>query len=296
MNIQEPRSLRDVELKDIEVGKPLPYALYDGIGSLLLRRGDTLESLQERETLIRKGLFRIPDQGSLTQTQRVAEEPPRKPRGSNVKLEATKIRIGDPLQLQSVADSRRISVRLIGFLKNKGLIVTVPESDGELILLKDGMSFTVRFFSGKNAYAFSSMVVRQTSMPFPHVHLSYPRELRSVEVRRGARIEVDLIAAIDGHESEEFAGKIVNLSTGGAALRSKAPLGGTGDVITVKFKTQIHDLQSLIVLQSKICSISDDQGDPDMPCVHGLQFLEPDQGAALALMAFVYQRLVDDTL
>ncbi|MBK9783683.1 MAG: flagellar brake domain-containing protein [Betaproteobacteria bacterium] len=41
-------------------------------------------------------------------------------------------------------------------------------SDGNWSCVKEGQSFIIRFFSGQNAYAFTSVVARQTSVPFPH--------------------------------------------------------------------------------------------------------------------------------
>lgn len=81
-------------------------------------------------------------------------------------LDATKLRIGDPLILQATGDAPRLAVRVIGYLKNKGLITTVPEANGEFVMLKDGLTFVARFFSGKHAYAFTVVLNKQTSVPF----------------------------------------------------------------------------------------------------------------------------------
>jgi c-di-GMP-binding flagellar brake protein YcgR len=188
-------------------------------------------------------------------------------------------------------------VKLIGYVKNRGLIVTVPGNDGEFVMLKDGQSLVCRFFSGQNAYAFTTTVAKQTSVPFPHIHLSYPREVRGLEIRKGSRVDAELIAAIssvgDG-EAKSSAGKIVNISTGGGALRAKLPLGEKGDVISVKFKITVSDIQTFIVFDSIIRTIAQDQGDPNMPYLHGLQFLDPDPNMAMALAAFVYQKIADE--
>lgn len=212
-------------------------------------------------------------------------------------LDASKIRIGDSLLLQSTGGAPRLQVKLIGYLKGLGLIVTVPGSNGDFVMLKEGQSFVCRFFSGKNAYAFTTVVAKQTSVPFPHLHLSYPREVRGIVIRKDARIDVDLIAAVtaevDG-QSKSGAGKIVNISTGGGALRSKSQLGSKGDVVGIKFKIQVGDVQTLVVFDSIIRMVSEDATDPGMPYLYGLQFLVSDTSMAMALTAFVYQRIVDE--
>lgn len=282
---------------DVEVGTPLLYPFYDGNRKLLLKRGYVIESMRQCELLIERGLYRNVRERPAVAEQRPAESEPQS-RETFTTLEATKIRVGDTLLMQSSAEAPRLTVKLIGYLKNAGLIVTVPGADGEFVMLKEGQSFIVRFFSGQTAYAFTSTVAKQTSVPFPHLHLSYPREVRGLGIRKSSRIDVDLIAAISsGGEGEAVArsGKIVNLSIGGAALRAKVPLGNKGDVISVKFKILTHDIQSYLVFDSTIRMVSQDQVDPSMPYVYGIQFDNPDQGMALALAAFVYQKIVGES-
>jgi c-di-GMP-binding flagellar brake protein YcgR len=227
----------------------------------------------------------------------VAKDAPRS-REAITTIEATPLGVGNVLQMQSTADAPRLMVKLIGYLKNRGLIVTVPESDGEFVMLKDGQSFIVRFFSGKNAYAFTSVVGKQTSVPFPHVHLSYPREVRGLEIRKDARIDVSLITAIGldrDSEAKSLAGKIVNLSIGGGAFRAKTRLASKGDTINVKFKLLINEMDSYMVFDALVRSVTEDLNDPVMPYLYGIQFINMDQNMTLAVAAFVYQKIAGDT-
>lgn len=302
MGIDDSTGFVKASVSDVEVGKPLRYPLYDGNRKLLLKRGYIVESVRQCELLVERGLYRNINERSappVTSASPSAAEAAAPSRESITTLDETKLRIGDPLILQSSADAPRLVVKLIGYLKNAGLIVTVPGSDGEFIMLKEGQSFIVRFFSGQNAYAFTSAVSKQTSVPFPHVHLSYPREVRALEIRKGSRIDVELIAAIglsgEGeNESLARSGKIFNLSTGGAALRSKALLGKKGDVISVKFKVLINDIQSYLTFDSIIRAVTHEPAEA-MPHVYGLQFESTDQNMSLALTAFVYQKMIDES-
>lgn len=285
-----------VGVDDVQVGKPLLHPFYDGNRNLLLKRGYIIESTHQCEMLIERGLYRnLKEHAAPPEASPVAKEAPAS-RETISPLDATKLRIGDALQMQSSAEAQRLVVKLIGYLRNRGLIVTVPESDGEFVMLKEGQSFIVRFFSGQNAYAFTSTVAKQTSVPFPHVYLSYPREVRGLEIRKDARIDVDLIAAIclDG-ETTVSAGRIVNLSTSGAALRTKGRLGSKGDIVNIKFKILINEMLSYTVFDCAICTIAEDKGDPLMPYIHGIKFVEPEQNMTLAVAAFVYQKIVGES-
>lgn len=286
-----------VAAHEVELGKPLPHPLYDGNRKLLLNRGYVVETEYQCEQLVERGLYRNLNERSVPHGAVANEEAAPPPREAITTLEATKIRVGDSLHMQSSAEAPRLLVKLIGYLKGRGLIVTVPGAEGEFVMLKEGQSFVCRFFLGQNAYAFTTTVAKQTSVPFPHLHLSYPREVRGLEIRKGSRVEVELITAVtmdhDG-ESKQSSGKIVNVSTGGLALRAKTPLGCKGDVINVKFKIQVGDVQTFIVFDSIIRAVSQDAGDPAMPYLHGLQFMAPEPNMAMALTAFVYQQIVEE--
>ena len=53
----KPIPLRHI---DLAIGKPLPWAIYDKNQNLLLRAGQIIETHQQFEGLIKKGLFRLP--------------------------------------------------------------------------------------------------------------------------------------------------------------------------------------------------------------------------------------------
>ena len=60
-------------------------------------------------------------------------------------------------------------------------------------------------------------------MPFPHLHLSYPDQVRAGGQSRG-RARVNLICAVTGSDGRPAA-SLVDLSTGGAMLTAKTPIG-----------------------------------------------------------------------
>lgn len=320
MALDESSTYVRLEFDDIELGVPLPAPLYDGNRRVLLKRGESIDTTHELENFIERGLYRNNNERHSPLNDMIAVMPsvpvrerrisasasqaasPPEPaaaasRDTVTMLEDSKLRVGDSLFMQSSPEAPRLMSKVIGYLKNKGLIVSVPESESELVMLRDGQSFIVRFFSGQNAYAFTTVVVKQTSVPYPHVHLSYPKEVRGREIRKGSRVDVDLIASIatqtDGTHANS--GKVVNLSIGGGALRSKTRLGEKDQVINIKFKLVIGGVPSYIALNCLIRAISKDVADASgMPFLYGLQFLNPEPAMALALTAFVYQKIVGE--
>lgn len=95
-------------------------------------------------------------------------------------LEQIKLNIGDTLQLQfqSESETSRCVVTLIGYLADYGVFVTTPVLNGSVMLIREGQDFCGRLFSGKTAYAFTAEADKITHTPYPHMHLSYPKEVR----------------------------------------------------------------------------------------------------------------------
>lgn len=286
-----------VRSSDFDVGIPLAWSLYDRDGSLVLKAGEVLETQTQREAMLTKGLYREPGAERCSARRREAGEndAPELAGERLLPLERIKLAIGDSFQIQSQTDpaESRYYVRLIGYLKGKSVLVTVPEADGRLCLVREGQAFVVRFFAGRNAYAFAASVLRSSSMPFPHMHLSYPSQVRGLVVRAGERVPVRISCAIaipDDVRTVAVAGLLTNLSISGGMLSSKTRLGNKGDPVSIKFRMDIHEIEFLTTIDATIRSVSRDEAGEFL---HGIRFTGLSNEVAIALTALVYQKLAD---
>lgn len=209
-----------------------------------------------------------------------------------------KLAVGDPLQLQSHAGDGQLRyyVKLIGYLKGKGLIVTTPTQDGKVLLMREGQSFVVRMFSGRNVYAFSTSITKVANVPYPHLHLSYPAQISGQVVRHGSRANVTLIAAVQNEDGASHAATLSNLSIGGCSLALKGPIGGKGARVTIKFRITINDTERYLSLDGIIRNLHDELSDDGarLRLMHGVQFVDLPAAEQLVLTAFVYQKLFED--
>lgn len=285
---------------EIEPGRPVPWNVYDAHGNLVLRRGAVIDGAARLEALFGKALFRprtsgVASPGSRRDGREVDGGAQEGAVEQTVTLDAIKLSIGDPLQIQAQTDGtdNRHYVRLIGYLKGRSVLVTVPEVDGRLCLVREGQAFVVRFFAGKNAYAFTANVLRSSNVPFPHIHLSYPSQVRGLMIRTGERVPVQIICAIavqQGSRTVSAAGLLTNLSVGGAMISSKARLGEKGELLSIKFRIDIREVEVLATIDATIRYVSQDEsGD----FLHGVQFAGLPDELAIALTAFVYQKLAE---
>jgi c-di-GMP-binding flagellar brake protein YcgR len=285
---------------ELRVGQPAPWPLYDRDKNLLLARGVVVESDRQIAQLAMRGLFR---KVKVAETVSAKPQPDDEmgagaPKEEVRALEDTKLAIGDTLQLQAQAEGgqARYYVKVIGYLVKKGLIVTTPTVDGRVLLMREGQSFVVRMFSGKSVYAFSATVFKVANVPYPHLHLTYPSQVRGLVVRSGARVNVRLIAAIQTAGLSQAA-TLSNLSTGGAALQAKVKLGRKGDEISIKFRVTINGVEQYLTLRGIIRSVMVEAGDGDggEVVVHGVQFVDVPHAEHVSLTAFVYQTLFEES-
>ena len=218
-----------------------------------------------------------------------------------IALEEARLQIGDLVQLQSQQGNRdvRYSVRLIGMCKGRSVLVSTPMEEGKYLLLREGQSFVLRAFSGKSAYAFPTHIIKSVNTPYPYLHLSYPKQVKSLVVRRGARAEVHLICAITHCDDTplQAAGSLLNISIGGGLLAARQQLGETGQKLTVKFKVEVNEIDVLLELNAIIRSlVVEPDGETDTPYNHGLQFVDVSPEDSIPLLAFVYHMLLEQSL
>ena len=173
-------------------------------------------------------------------------------------LDQIKLNIGDPIQLQFQSDMEqsRCFVTLIGYLEGQSVIVTTPIINGSIVLVREGQDFVIRLFSGKSAYAFTSTARRVTNTPYPHLHLSYPKDVRGLVVRGNSRERINIIchAATEGGRGHACVAR--DISIGGALIAVAEKLGEVGDPIILKLRVKVRDAEHLLALKCRIRSVN----------------------------------------
>lgn len=309
-------ALTPVRKSEIEVGVPLPFALYDGHQKLLMQQGEAVDSEQQLQAMLNKGVFKrkptaapsvdlpfssLAAEGPKTVPPTFGASPAaaQKPKEESIDLEALKLMPGDALQLQSQLEGQveRWTVYVIGQVKQKSLLVTAPMIDGKLIFVKDGQTFLVRAFSGLNVCAFKARVLKAQLQPFPYLHLAWPDSVQAMRIRKTMRAPASIVVAIYEAENgaQTGAGRIVDISVGGAKVISQIPLGHKDQVIWMAFKVKLGDLEEYIKTPVIVRS-SGEEVDPQGKPIryYGVQFGELAQSQRLIIMNLVYQYLLKE--
>lgn len=286
-----------VRSSDVLVGKPLPWDIFDTQGNLLLSRGRILESNEEKVRLLQRGAERDID---LDEHQRRSAEAIRKltrfeqdssnaqtQGAESLHFEGLRLQPGESLQLQVGRDERRFNVRFIGSLKGRSLIVSNPEAEGTPVFVADGSALTVSGIASQLAFVFKCSVLVNSSRPYPHLHLSYPPEVRGMRLRQTERVPVHVATAIQRENGESSSGAIIDLSLGGVHLISRIQLK-LQERIVLKFKIQLAG-QPMIVTENGIVRAERPGDTKSVPGGrgYGVQFVDMPPEDLLLLMHYI---------
>ena len=302
--MSEDQNLVPVRKAEIEMGKPLPFSVFDADRNLLLNRGELVTTDHQIDVLIQKGLYREQLRPDLAAgaVPREAAKPTEggKPQGEMLSFDAVKLMPGDALQLQPLMEGQteRYSVKVIGVMKPKSLLVTAPVVDGKLIFVRDGQTYLVRAFSGLNVCAFKAKILKSQLQPFPYMHLSYPDSVQAMRIRKSMRAPASIIVAV--HETEvgrqSGAGKIIDLSVGGARMYSPMQIGVKDQTLWLSFKVMLGDMEEYVKTPAVIRTVGEEDDEQGKRMhVFGLQFGELAQSQRLIIMNLVYQHLLKES-
>lgn len=203
---------------------------------------------------------------------------------------------GDRVQLQLTTQpgQPRHVVRVIGFLENTGVLVTAPFRNGVRVDLIENEATIVRVFSGQNAFAFRSGVIRICKLPFDYLHLAFPQRIEGSIVRKAARVRVETSARrVDGNTDAAIT--IENLSASGALLRSTALIGDNDEIVTLEFAVTLHEVDTALQLKARIRSTQRDETrrDRGVEYNHGVEFVELGPNERMILRSLVYQQMIE---
>ena len=172
-------------------------------------------------------------------------------------FEDMRLKVGDRLQIQlptAVAQDRLI-VKLIGYVDDQCLLITAPSGSGILKSLVEGDRVVVRIFSGQGAFGFVCYLDRIIRLPFEYLHLSFPREIQGLMIRKAPRVKTDINVKVDASSGVVDA-SVANLSATGMSLRTRTKLGEKGAEISFTLPLALYDVKTELKLNGKIRAIT----------------------------------------
>ena len=299
--MDNPKDLSPLAKGDIEIGKALPFAIFDRSGVLLLAEGQAVSSQKQLDELAAKGLYHNPRWANkfVIQPGKPQMDPNALPRMLPAKQAfEDPFETGSQLKMSAPGQSKDpFHVRLIGSIPQAAVLITHPMRDGKCVFTKEGQVWEFQATYGLSIYRFSSMIEKVLLSPHPLIVMSWPHEthLESQAIRRARRVNCDLPATVrlNGSQSglvESITAVIDNISTGGLELLfAKAVNFKMGQSISIAFQIILDDRKYLIECDAEVASKPRDSGPASSSYGFALKSLNDEQ--FVVIHAFVSDRL-----
>ena len=301
---------------EIVVGKAPPWALYDQNRNLLLEQGAVVRDDEHRNALLSSQAcyelsWEIPEGSEGAEGTEVffatEENPAGQKTGGNgadkkFSFDDMKLKPGDRLQLEPPLQlaRERFSVKVIGFVRDLSMLVTIPvTANGLRLQLMENEKVVMRSFSGQDAFGFACNIQRIIKIPFEYMHLTFPDNIQGIMVRKAPRIKTRIIATVHGSKSAEtqVSALISDISAHGISLEAKRQLGDKGDILNLAFRVQLHNVEAYLSLKGVIRAVI--SGDPAAAeksdlIRHGIEFHELQPNDSVILQSMIYQQLIEN--
>ncbi|MDH5630930.1 MAG: flagellar brake protein [Gammaproteobacteria bacterium] len=210
-----------------------------------------------------------------------------------MRVEELGLAIGDSLQLQiGEDDDHRYPVIFYGMNPSGSILVSTPKNKmDKAMLIREGQPVKLRFVAKNVASAFSTQVISSRGQPYPYLHLKLPKEIETVEVRKGIRVDTHLSVTVINNtlSSPALTATLTSLSCSGARIEAPIKTAVKGNKLDVTMSVQIADIEKLITMATEVTYVKDDDS---QQYVYGINITDIDDEDMLTLRAFVYQELL----
>jgi c-di-GMP-binding flagellar brake protein YcgR len=202
-----------------------------------------------------------------------------------------KFQVGQRVQLiQDGKSTHKHYTSVIGWVENEFLMLRVPQDDGWIVHLSEGMNVEVRLFSGLSIFTFKSRINTMLLNPRNYMLMSFPEEIYESPMRSHLRVRTSLpveilSSTLAGHNLGDF--HLHDISGGGTSIVGPHKLGEVGSTVQLRLR---FDLQSTgkseqADMSGKIQNVElvhrNNQADTQPEYQHGIHFDEPDARVVL---------------
>lgn len=178
---------------------------------------------------------------------------------TQVEFKDLSIPFGTNVQLEFISPPGRYTVRVIGRIPGRSLIVTCPRVNGKSIIVRDNQVVNVRLMSATVVCAFPTKIAKSYLEPYAHLHIKTPEVVDATEVRQAVRVESRLICSLEPGTAPQAivapaTGIVVDLSTGGCKIISRDDFGSVNQTMRIALNLQIGAFKHILKLDCEIRS------------------------------------------
>jgi hypothetical protein len=177
----EVQGLMSLKHADVAVGQTIHWPIYNQAGQILFKSGVHIADQQQLNHLLEVGycdannlwdsipskLPSLEQLGAKTVPDTTSKPAEELNKETIVELDSVRWTVGEIFHLQTHDQAAtRYTVRLIGYVKNKSLLVTAPTIDGRSASIREGQAFIIRAFPGKKPTHLPRICSNTCTCPF----------------------------------------------------------------------------------------------------------------------------------
>lgn len=290
---------------DIQLGKPLEFAIYTETKQLLLQRGQIINNTELLAKVREMGVFReelVERPGLLMSTKPPslrAEEKAATARVERDDVPFPSLRKGvEAFQLSAETDNDASNapfrVAYLGVMKDVSIMVT-PLKGFPVDALYDGQPLNAKMFSGRHIYEFPTFVQKVCVEPFEYLHLHYPSHVREIPVRQHVRVEADVPAKLlsNGLNPQLYDVKLSDISLIGAGATSAASVFEVGERLKMSFKLRSGGWDRPVLLTTVI---RNKRGDDEGTVRYGLEFVSMPHESRSTIRNYLFETVTQTVM
>ena len=179
---------------------------------------------------------------------------------------------------------------VIGWVENEFLMLRVPQEDGWIVHLREGMAVEVRLFSGLSIFTFKSRINTLLLNPRNYMLMSFPEEILEAPMRSHLRVRTNLpveilSSSLAGHNLGDF--HLHDISGGGSSVVGPHKLGEVDSPVKLRLRFDLQstgkseDAEMVGTIQNVELVHRANQNHAQPEYQHGIRFHEPDARVVL---------------
>lgn len=219
----------------------------------------------------------------MSQTEHAS---PRKAQFADIHLQ-----VGQRVQLiQDGASQHKHYTSVIGWVENEFLMLRIPQEDGWIVHLREGMNLEVRLFSGLSIFTFRTRINNMLLNPRNYMLMSFPEDISETPMRAHLRVRTALpVEVLSAPQARASLGAfhLHDISGGGASVVGPHKLGEVDDAVQLglRFDLQSTGKSEHVQMQGTIQNVEPvhhaNQPGAKPEFQHGIQFDQPDARVVL---------------
>ncbi len=219
-----------------------------------------------------------------------------------MKLHELDLPIGKSLALKMVGldyKTYQIDVELVGYVKGKSLMVSVPNKPGQ-VLFQAGSTVQVSAQLSEGSMWFEADIETINESPLLYLVLEYPVGVEFERRRQHPRFAVDTPVEIMGYtalgmKTSSLTGYMLDVSVGGGKIVLEKELTNMVTKIDVGVMLSQPGFERDMTLQAKVKNNAElSEWYPECGFAYGVEFIDIDSVNALFLQAYCLRSTLDN--